>query len=101
MSKCKHDTWDDLDGASTRRCVDCNVRLPIGPARIAPEDREQIVIEIRAAELADLFLSHANSMESSGWGAHRYSSDHVIDNAEWHAGWLAHAIWSHDEEASS
>lgn len=77
---------------------DTKIDESLGPAHIAPEDAETLALEIRAAKLSNLADSHATSMESSGWSAHRYSSDHVLDNAEWHARWLAHAIWSHDEE---
>lgn len=76
-------------------CVDFNGRGP-PDAAITPA----VAIEIRAAELADLYSSHATTSESGGWNAwpgdHRYPSDAGYE--QWHAGWLARAIAMHDEE---
>ena len=82
-----------------RRCWHCGGALSLGPARDDGPFAEAVAIEIRAAELSDLFASHATSMEASGWQARRfYGSTSGIDDPQWQAGYLAAAIWSHDEE---
>ena len=101
MGKCNHKSTFGVNNGASVCCCDCRVYLSLGPARIAAEDRATIAVEIRAAELADLYSSHATSMESNGWASRQIDLTHTLDNGEWLAGYLAHLIWSHDEEQAS
>jgi hypothetical protein len=94
-------TWTCLAALATHgTCDKCGIRVGIHcktrPATITPA----VEIEIRAAELSDLFASHATPTESCGWKAWA-ESEPIPRHApysytdEWLAGWLARAIAMH------
>jgi hypothetical protein len=74
---------------TTRQCMTCGEWLGMGES-----DETPVAAEVRAAELSDLASSHADSMESSGWGAWDYDSNPVADE-RWHTGWLGRVIFEH------
>jgi hypothetical protein len=80
-----------------RVCSDCHAWLPLGAAT----DTAETAIEVRAAELAMRWAPMARDattfLERHGWYHARDGYAPSIDHAESRAGWLAHAIATHDD----
>lgn len=88
-------------GESSIRCGICG--LPIGvPCEPQPaNDTPDALVELRAAELADVAASNATAMESWGWfGWSRDSAPVYFGGTtdQWSAGWLGRCINEHDKE---
>lgn len=98
-------TADVANGVTDKVCQKCGAQMSLGPAR----DTEQTAIEVRGTSLAHGVGNEADftACEWMGWnGDEVYSSGgsyHTIDKLplrnlhEWHAGYLARCIATHDD----
>ena len=111
--KCKHENvinaWRFIEtqwgcmAMLLRRCTDCNVLRPVGPARDDGPHAEAVAIEIRAAELeaawnpVDGVVNILSDAEHDGWCDRDLPSLSVA----YHAGYLAyHLLCGHDDETN-
>lgn len=105
--RCRHPhtklTWANQDGVYVRyalHCHTCGERLSLGPSNDAPA----AVTEGRAAELAaasvdpwyEVCPGIALTAEAWGWSDHETGGSDEDGWHEWHAGWLARELATHD-----
>lgn len=105
--RCRHPhtklTWANQDGVYVRyalHCHTCGERLSLGESNDAPA----AVTEGRAAELAaasvdpwyEVCPGIALTAEAWGWSDHETGGSDEDGWHEWHAGWLARELATHD-----
>lgn len=96
------------------RCNACGAVIPLGPSNDEPE---AVRVEMRAAEIAQDIacmgwtVLRRDSLVFAGWhdeqltplyhsNGFQYYEPPKFDESQWHAGYLARAIATHDEEGT-